>query len=712
MDLGGTWRLAPGDDELRRVFADDGFDDSGWVEAVVPGHWRRAPGLEDWDGPVLHRRSFQLGPERAEGERSFVVCDGMFYQGDVWLDGLYLGDTEGYFVPHAFEVTDALASRSDHVIAVELTCAPQRSRKTKRNLTGVFQDGELLDPTLNPGGIWRPVRIETSGPLRIASLRVRCTEANTERARLELTAVLDAADAGEVTTRTAVAGVDSERVDLLTAGANVVSWRQDVPTPDLWWPWALGEQPLVEVIVTVAPARGPESDCRTVVTGLRQVRSKGFVLEVNGERIFTKGATLGPTRALLAEATAAELATDIGLAKEAGLDLVRLQAHISRPELYEAADRSGMLVWQDLPLQWSYARGLRRQGSRQARAAVDLLAHHPSVAVWCAHNEPFTVDLAEPPSTRRRRFLLGTLLPTRNKTVLDVTMARALERADGSRPVVTHAGLLPHPAWGTDSHLSYGWRHGQERELPAMLRRLPILARFVADFGSQSVPTTAAWMEPERWPDLDWPALAARHGMQRHLFDRHVPPAEHETFESWQEATQAYQAMLVRHHVEALRRLKYSPTGGFCVSTLVDAQPSVSTAVLDHDRVEKAAFAALRTACAPVIVTADRPRAVYAPGQAETLDLHVVSDLRHSLEGCTLRATLAWTGGEHRWAFTGDVPADSVVRVGAVSFAAPGVVGPFTVTLTLHGPVAASATYEALVGFGRSARGSHTMTAR
>ena len=37
--------------------------------------------------------------------------------------------------------------------------------------------------------------------------------------------------------------------------------------------------------------------------------------------------------------------------------------------LVEAADAHGMLLWQDLPLQWGYARGTRKQAVRQAREA-------------------------------------------------------------------------------------------------------------------------------------------------------------------------------------------------------------------------------------------------------------------------------------------------------------------------------------------------------
>ena len=81
---------------------------------------------------------------------------------------------------------------------------------------------------------------------------------------------------------------------------------------------------------------------------------------------------------------------------------MRVHAHVSRPELYDAADEPGCSLWQDFPLQWGYARGIRKQASRQAREAVDLLGHHPSIAVWCGHNEPMAIDV-EPGDARASR---------------------------------------------------------------------------------------------------------------------------------------------------------------------------------------------------------------------------------------------------------------------------------------------------------------------
>jgi beta-mannosidase len=371
------------------------------------------------------------------------------------------------------------------------------------------------------------------------------------------------------------------------------------------------------------------------------------------------------------------------LAREAGLDLLRVHGHISRPELYEAADRHGMLLWQDLPLQWRYAgAGVRQQAVRQAGEAVDLLGHHPSIAVWCGHNEPMAVD----DETTGAGFVARQMLPTWNKSVLDRSIHRALVRADGTRPVVAHSGVLPHPAWGTDSHLYYGWYLGDERQLPEVLARLPVLARFVSEFGAQAVPDDASWCQPERWPELDWERLARVHCLQKERFDCYVPPAAYPTFAAWRDATQAYQARVIRFHIETMRRLKYRPTGGFCQFAFGDGQPAVTWSVLDHERRPKAGWSALAAACAPVIVVADRPADTYRAGQEIRLAVHVVSDLRTPIEGAHCHARLRWAGGDRGWHFTGDVGADSCARVGLVRMAAPASDGPLDLDLDLTWP--------------------------
>src|SRR5581483_12047064 len=115
-----------------------------------------------------------------------------------------------YFFPHAFEVTDLLRQRTEHVLAVEVGCPRPTDRAAKRSLTGVFQHWDCLDPDWNPGGIWRPVTIEESGAVRITRLVTVCREATNERAVLNLRATLDAAETTRVRLRTTVGGTEHQ----------------------------------------------------------------------------------------------------------------------------------------------------------------------------------------------------------------------------------------------------------------------------------------------------------------------------------------------------------------------------------------------------------------------------------------------------------------------------------------------------------------------
>jgi beta-mannosidase len=188
------------------------------------------------------------------------------------------------------------------------------------------------------------------------------------------------------------------------------------------------------------------------------------------------------------------------------------------------------------------------------------------------------------------------------------------------------------------------------------------------------------------------------------LFDRYVPPAGYATFDDWRVATQRYQATVVKHHIETLRRLKYRPSGGFAQFCFADSMQSVTWSVLGHDRQPKLGYAALAAACEPVVVVADRLPAKAHPGDALALDIHVVSDLRHPLAGCVVTARLAWTGGQHEWRFAGDVDTDSCVRVGTLQAIVPDVPGPLTLELTLDGPVRASNAYESIVLASRTSK--------
>ncbi len=684
MDLSGSWRAAPLDAELNRSGADPDLDDSGWHPVEVPGHWGQTPRFAHATGPLLYRRRFEHQPIPA-GKRAWLTLEGVLAQSEIWLDGHFVGDTLGYFVPHQFEITDTLAERTEHLLAIEVSCPDQGDSNAKRTLTGSLQSGPLA-PTGSPGGIWKPVRVERTGPVAIRFARVICTEATAKRAVLRVRVVLDALTADDIRIDSSVTGPDGEAagggsaVHTLAGGENRLEWTIEIDQPALWWPSTLGNQPLYELGVAVRTVDGEVSDRRHWRTGLRRVSVNNMIWRVNGERLFVKGISLGPQGRFLGSLDTSVIADDLRSVHDAGLDLVRVHGHVARPELYEAADRQGLLLWQDLPLVGGYATSTRKLARRIARDVVDHLGHHPSVAVWCAHDEPNGPPLPEPdahvePPTARR---LGRhLFPSWNRSVLDPLLRREIKSADPSRSVITRSGSLPllTDLSASDPHLWLGWHSGTFEDLPHLVRQWPRLAAFLGGFGAQSV-AVRDWYESA--PEFPTAQVGA--------FDRYVPRRAYADGESWAQATRAYQAELLRFQIETIRRLKYTPSGGFCMMALIDPDPDGGFGILDFERHRKPAFDAVLDACRPVAIIADTPPAVTSAGVHLSLAIHAVSDLRTTLDDVTVTATATLDSWMHSQTWRGTIEADSCQHVGTVEFDVPDRNGQLVIDLSLLGP--------------------------
>lgn len=690
MELAGEWLAMEADDDVRRHGIGLGVDETGWEPLDVPGHWRDNPKFATSDGPIMYRHKFDQGPP-TEGRRRWVTLDGILYQSDVWLDGAYLGDSEGYFFPHSFDITALSKLGDEHVLAVEVACAPQVGAHGRSNITGVLQKSTATQEGWNPGGLWRPVHTYDTGPVRIDRLRVLCRDADSRRAHLRIAVRLDSDQQLPVTVRTLIDGVpNDEQNQVIAEGQNEIEWSIDIADPALWWPRALGDQPLVDVAVEVVVDEDV-SDRRMRRTGLRQVVWDNWICSINGERLFLKGANLMPTTRGLANASPEQVGGDIDFATQLGLDALRVHGHIANRDTYAAADKAGIMLLQDFPLQWGHARSIRGQAVDQARAAVDFFGHHPSIALWSGHNDPAARALATASSRwrTRARSVAGNQLPSWNRSVLDRWVKRSFEKADSSRQTVAHSGVVPHLPQlnGTDSHLTFGWRKGDADDLVRFASRFPRMVRFVSEFGPDSAPTSAPFIDDQLlshdWPELDWERLSSEYGYQRAIFERLIPPADCDDYESWRDITQFYQAHVLKVQIETLRRLKYRPAGGFCFSSLADTSPAISSSVLDHLRVPKAAFEAVRDACAPVLVVADQPPTWVYPDDKLRLNVHLVNDLQEGIEFAVVDVVAAWASGEQRWRFGGSVDADDVVKVGRVELKVPESLGPLTFELQM-----------------------------
>jgi beta-mannosidase len=656
LTLTGAWHLLPVD-SFRQGFYP--LDEATWIGQDLPAHWQQHPLLERYVGKMVYRRRFALPssefsvvrselPDDSEhatrntqhatlAARYWLRMNGIFYCAQPFFNGVDLGRSEGYFAPHEHEVTRWVQPENDLLIEVE---CPDEPRKTgKRLITGIFSHWDSIDPTLNPGGIWAPVELVRTGPVRLTEALLHTEVAGTEAAELRFCAAFDSSGQQDVTLRWTFAPHNFagqvqtiEQRRALASGTSEVAGVLSLRDPQLWWTHDMGHPNLYRVTLVVL-CGGELSDARSFTFGVRSFELHNWIAHLNGMRLFVKGSNYPPADARLATVTPELCRRDMQLAAECHMNLLRVHGHIAPPALYEAADEAGILIWQDFPLQWLYRRSAAPEALRQARQMVRLLYNHPAVVVWCAHNEPiFVTDTKEEGWLPGVRTRASVFVFSWNRDVLDTQLKRAIEAHDPTRAVVRSSGeyAVPFLRPGTSTHFYYGWYpiYGKLREWEAVARHFPDNIRFVTEFGAQSFPNAESCRRfmADDPRNVDWRQLEERHMFQPNVMDHWLDWRSATTLDELARITQAYQSQLHRFYVDRLRHRKYRPTGGVVPFMFHDPNPGVSWSVLDYWRVPKQSYHALRLAFSPQYVFTLLAQDVYPPGAALDLPVYIVND--------------------------------------------------------------------------------------
>ncbi|HWQ15565.1 MAG TPA: glycoside hydrolase family 2 TIM barrel-domain containing protein [Roseiflexaceae bacterium] len=687
--LNGTWRLLP-TDTFRQGFYP--LEDDAWLEQELPAHWQQHPLLERYTGRVVYRKRFALpNAERqtlnAEGSaeaappapaatspnmqaatdsafirhppssRYWLRLNGVFYWSQPYFNGVDLGRHEGYFVPQEHEVTAWVAAENELVVEVE--CPEERDKTGKRMITGVFSHWDCMDPQANPGGIWLPVELIATGPVRLKEVLLHTHAAGAEVAELRFRATLDAAGPQDVTLRWTFApqnfagAVQSfEQRRALAPGQTEIAGVLQLRDPQLWWPHDMGHPNMYRVTLEVL-AGGEVSDAQTFGFGVRTFELHDWVAYVNGVRLFVKGCNYPPTDVRIATATRARCDEDMRLACECHMNLLRVHGHVGPPALLDAADAAGLLVWQDFPLHWLYKREVLPEAERQVRAMVRLLYNHPSVVIWCMHNEPiYVTDTKDERLVQRLRSYASVFVFSWNRDVLDTRLVRLVEREDPSRVAVRSSGeyAVPFLRPGTAGHFYYGWYkiYGQLRTWERLARRFPDNIRWVNEFGAQSFPNVESCLKfmPADVRQIDYRRLTERHMFQPNIMDYWLDWRGAETLEELVRLTQDYQIHINRFYIDRLRFYKYRPTGGIVPFMFHDPNPGVSWSVLDYWRVPKRSYHALRLAFSPQYIFTLLAKDQYQVGAPIDLPIYAVNDAHSDAPAATAARLLDPSGAE------------------------------------------------------------------
>lgn len=635
MLLGPDWELRPVEEFTQGLYPSG---DAGWLRQTLPAHWQEHSRLRQHTGNTAYRYRFDHPAPHADIPRRFWLrADGIFYWSQFYLNSRALGWHEGYFVPQEHEVTGMLAEQN--TLLVEVACPEERYKQGKRMISGVFSHWDCIDPATNPGGIWLPITIEESGPVRLRSADLRTRQITPDQATLDWDVEVDAAACLELTVRWTLrpatfAGEDivHEQRQVVRGGVEAIQGSLTVRSPHLWWTHDLGQPDLYEAICEIW-VWDQLSDRRDFRFGVRTFELRDFIPYLNGVRLLIKGNNYPPGDTRIARFTPEDAQRDLLLAKQCHMNLLRLHAHVDHPALYDAADEAGMLLWQDFPLQWLYRRSVQEPARHQVREMARVLGNHPSVVVWCMHNEPvYITDSSDERWSTAVRIYFSVFVWSWNRDVLDRRLQREMQQADTTRPVISNSGEYRIPGWhhGNDAHFYYGWylSYGRLRGFDWVRRNVPRNLRFVTEFGAQSFPnreSCARFMAPEL-QDINWQKLAKHHSFQPHIMAHWYDWRACRTLDELIALSQRYQSELNRFYIDRLRLSKYQPTGGIVPFMFTDSNPAVQWSIVDYWRVPKASYWAMRDAFRPQYAWTVLDTDEFEPGVEVGLPIYVVND--------------------------------------------------------------------------------------
>lgn len=698
ISLSGVWKIIPSQKVKKDDLLSRDYIDTAWLEIAVPSHWQTHPSLEYYPEEVYYRKKFVVSKD-AQDKIVRLRFKGVFYYCKVWLNGDYLGSHEGYFSPFSYEVTDKIRYNQENILVCEVGCPWEKDLGNKKIISGVFSHWDCKDPQAQPGGIWQDVELITTGPAYFEDGEVTVKSLSKEEAKalLKTEIISSIEQEAEINYSLSPCNFEGKTIEIkerkeLKKGLNTLFKEVDIDNPQLWWTHDQGRPNLYNLKVEI-----PNSDSLTFNFGLRKVEFKDWHFYLNGRRIFIRGTNYAPADIRLSEAKKELYEKDFQMIKDANMNMVRVHAHVDKEELYEVCDHEGILLWQDFPLQWGYAKSIESEAKKQIREMINLLKNHPSIALWCCHNEPFFVPATDPeavPVWEGAKILFSVFAYNWNKDVLDKRLEKEAKKTDRSRPVIKASGL-----WGifwrgmTDSHLYFGWYQGKMHHLRLALRLSGYrLSRFITEYGAQSFPELKNFQEidPSPLKEIDWKRLKKRYLLQKVLMEKKSAKAkEYANLSDYIQATQEYQARLNKYHIETFRRLKYSPCGGTLQFMFADCSPGISWSIVDYWRTPKLSYQTVKNSFNPLYIMADWPKDKYRPGERYKTNIYLINDKQEEFTQAKVYLKVLNPEGkvvlEKELAL--NIKKDSLKRIDELSWAFPkDAKGIFTLQLKLDVP--------------------------
>ena len=356
---------------------------------LVPGDWNtQKRNLFYYEGTVWYKQSFDY-PKAGEKGRIFLYFGAVNYQADVYLNGQKLGQHIGGFTPFQFEVTGLLKAR-DNFIVVKVD--------NKRIKEGV--------PTLNTdwwnyGGITRDVKLIETTATFISDYQIQLSPENPNLIEAKVTLDGDHRSRQSVQLSIPALGISTSSVtneagqcSFTVENEKIQYWSPDAPT-------------LYDISLQT------KDDKITDQVGFRTIKTSGADILLNGKSIFLKGISIHEESPLHGGRcnSVADAEVLLAWAKELGCNYVRLAHYPHNEHMVRAADRMGLLVWEEIPVYWTISWENEQTyvlAEQQISEVLQRDKNRASVIIWSMANET-------PTSAARNNFLNKLAAFTRQK---------------------------------------------------------------------------------------------------------------------------------------------------------------------------------------------------------------------------------------------------------------------------------------------------------
>jgi beta-galactosidase len=502
-DFCAAWKFHPGDVADGQA---PGLDDSAWRVLDLPHDWsiegefRRdhpsTPGGGALPGGIgWYRKSFHL-PLSDTSRLTFVEFDGIYRNGEVWINGRFLGKR-----PYGYS-------------SFRVNCTPFLKYGDWPNVVAVRVDNSQQPNSrwYSGSGIYRNVRLVTTGRVHVDHWGTFVTTPSVNEASATIVVATKvrnhAPGIQRVTVRTDILDEGGSRLGSVdseceTPGDSSASTVQTLALEDPPL-WSLEHPRMLKAVTTLA-CGGRVVDRYETPFGIRWFTfdsSAGFAL--NGKPVKIKGVCNHHDLGFLGAAVNRRaIERQLDIMKAMGVNAIRTSHNPPAPELLDLCDAMGFIVldeafdiWKKKKTDFDYALDWDAWHVRDLEDMVLRDRNHPSVMIWSIGNE-----VNEQWDVKDSSGM-----------VIAKELASIIRRLDSTRPI-TAACNGPNPMnplirSGALDLIGYNYSHGKFADFPTVFPGKRWLGTettsALATRGHYDMPSDSIRRWPTRW-DIPFP---------------------------------------------------------------------------------------------------------------------------------------------------------------------------------------------------------------